>query len=112
MRKLWGIKNCNSVKKALDFLNHRKIEYLFIDYKKSPPSKEILQKWVAQAGMENVLNSKSATYRKLGISKESLSEDEKITLMSKNPTLIKRPILEDGNQLEFGFREDRYEEIF
>lgn len=112
MIKVWGIKNCNSVKKALDFLNLRGIEYEFINYKKFPPSQDILRGWIKEVGMEVIFNTKSATYKKMGIQDQRLSEDEKIALMIENPTLIKRPVLDDKNRLEFGFSEDRYEKIF
>lgn len=112
MRKIWGIKNCNSVKKALDFLDLKGIEYEFIDYKKFPPQENFLRKWIKQVGIEVVFNAKSATYKKLGLQEQILSDEEKIALMKQNPTLIKRPILEDENRLEFGFSKDRYEEIF
>lgn len=110
MRRIWGIKNCNSVKKALEFLDLKGIEYELIDYKKFPPQEDLLRKWIQKVGMEVVFNTKSTTYKKLG--KKTLSDDEKITLMHQNPTLIKRPVLEDEKHLEFGFSKERYEEIF
>lgn len=112
MKKIWGIKNCNSVKKALNFLDLKGIQYEFIDYKKFPPERELLKRWIEKVGIEVVFNNRSATYKKLEISDKVLSDDEKITLMSQNPTLIKRPILEDKDQLEFGFDKDKYEKIF
>lgn len=112
MRRIWGIKNCNSVKKALDFLDLKGIEYEFIDYKKFPPEEKLLRRWIEKVGIEVIFNTKSVTYKKLGISNKILSDEEKIALMSQNPTLIKRPILEAEDQLEFGFFKDKYEKIF
>lgn len=110
--RVWGIKNCNSVRNALNFLDSRRICYEFIDYKKSPPQKELLKEWVKKVGMDIVLNAKSATYKKMQIADRALSDEEKLTLMMEHPTLIKRPILEYGDELEFGFDKDRYEKIF
>lgn len=111
MKKIWGIKNCNSVKKALDFLNHKQIAYDFVDYKKTPPNVEKITQWIEKAGIEQVLNIKGMTYKKMGVKDMVLSLQEKIELMHQNPTLIKRPILEDGDRVLFGFSEDEYEKI-
>lgn len=110
--KIWGIKNCNSVKKALDYLDHKGLKYEFIDYKKNPPSIETLKNWVEKSGIESVFNHKSATYKKLNLHNQSLTLEQKIKLMNENPTLIKRPVLEYGKVLQFGFSKEAYEAIF
>ena len=110
--KIWGIKNCNSVKRTLDYLDHKGLKYEFIDYKKSPPSIETLKNWVEKSGIESVFNQKSATYKKLNLHNQSLTLEQKIKLMNENPTLIKRPVLEDKQRLKFGFNEEEYETIF
>lgn len=112
MVKVWGIKNCNSVKKALKFLDFKGVEYEFIDYRETPPSLQEINQWVNQVGIEAVLNTKGATYRSLKMAKQNPSLDKKVEWMSKYPMLIKRPILEQGEKILFGFKEEEYEELF
>lgn len=109
--KIWGIKNCQSVKKALDFLEQNGMEYEFVDYKKNPPSLDDLARWVEKVGIESVLNHKGRTYKDLGVKEMNLDTQGKIELMRENPTLIKRPVLEIGEECYFGFDEKKYEEI-
>lgn len=111
MREIWGIKNCQSVKKALLFLDEKGIAYNFVDYKKNPPSLALLKKWVEQKGLEVVLNKKGTTYRALGLKEKNLSKEELLKVMSENPTLIKRPILISEGVLEFGFSKEVYETL-
>lgn len=112
MVEVWGIKNCQSVKKALVFLNSRHIEYNFVDYKKNPPSTKMIAEWVKQKGMDKVLNKKGITYRAMSPDIQKMNENELIALMSENPTLIKRPILIDQDILEFGFSKEGYEKFY
>lgn len=111
MREIWGIKNCQSVKKALLFLDEKGVAYEFVDYKKNPPSLALLKQWVEQKGLEVVLNKKGTTYKTLGLKDKNLSEEELLKVMSENPTLIKRPILIDEGVLEFGFSKEVYEAL-
>lgn len=111
MIQIWGIKNCQSVKKALIFLENRGIAYEFVDYKKNPPSIQQLKEWVALKGIEKVLNKKGMTYKALNLKDQSLSENELLEVMRENPTLIKRPILLGEGVLEFGFVEEIYETL-
>ncbi|RDU69549.1 arsenate reductase family protein [Helicobacter cholecystus] len=107
-----GIRNCQSVKKALVFLDSRHVDYDFVDYKKNPPSISMLKEWVRLKGIDKVLNKRGTTYRSLGLANQNLSEDELLEQMSKNPTLIKRPILVGEDILEFGFTKEGYEKFF
>lgn len=109
---VWGIRNCQSVKRALVFLDSRNVHYDFIDYKKNPPSISQLREWVKHKGIDNVLNKRGTTYRALGLAEQNLSEEELLEQMHKNPTLIKRPILIGENILEFGFTKEGYEKFF
>lgn len=111
MKQIWGIKNCQSVKKALKFLEEKNIAYEFIDYRKNLPTLALIHQWVKIKGMEKVLNKKSTTYRELNLKDQALSEEELIDMMSKNPTLIKRPVLFDNEILEFGFDKEFYETL-
>lgn len=112
MREIWGIKNCQSVKKALSFLQDKNIAYEFVDYKKTPPSLEKLKEWIEKRGIEKVLNKKGLTYKALNLKDQNLTQSQLIEIMQKNPTLIKRPVLVDGEILEFGFEEAEYERLF
>lgn len=112
MITIWGIRNCQSVKNALVFLESRHVDYKFVDYKKNPPSISLLKEWVKIKGMDKVLNKRGTTYRNLGLADQKLSEDELVELMYKNPTLIKRPILTGEGILEFGFTKEGYERFF
>ncbi|MCE3046846.1 arsenate reductase family protein [Helicobacter kayseriensis] len=112
MIKIWGIKNCGTVKKALEFLDLNHISYEFIDYKKTPPEKKVIAQWVEKAGINQVLNSRGTTYKKLQLKDKDLSLEEKIEYMHAYPTLIKRPVLEcENHQLLFGFSREEYEKL-
>lgn len=111
MKQIFGIKNCQSVKKALDFLDSKGVAYEFVDYKKNPPSLELLKEWVEKSGIEKVLNKKGTTYKTLNLKEKDLSEKELLEVMSQNPTLIKRPVLVDKGILEFGFCKEVYENL-
>lgn len=112
MIEIWGIRNCQSVKKALVFLDSRHVDYNFIDYKKNPPSPSLIADWIKLKGIDKVLNKNGTTYRKLKPSVENMSESELIENMHQNPTLIRRPILVGEDILEFGFSKEGYEKYF
>ena len=102
---VYGIKNCDTVKKALVYLNDCDINYQFIDFRKNPISQQVLIKIVESVGWELLINKRSTTYR-------SLSEEEKSNinydLVLKLPTLIKRPVLIQGEKTMVGFSEQQY----
>ena len=107
--KVYGIKNCDTVKKAIVYLNERDIDYEFVDFRKNPISQQVLKKMVESVGWELLINKRSTTYR-------SLSEEEKSNinydLVSKLPTLIKRPVLIHGENITVGFSEQQYAKLF
>lgn len=111
MIKIWGIKNCGTVKKALEFLDLKQIPYEFIDYKKTPPEKRTIAQWIEKAGIDQVLNTKGTTYKTLHLKDKDLSLEEKIEYMNAYPTLIKRPVLEFESKLLFGFSREEYEKL-
>jgi len=106
--KVYGIKNCASVKKAIVYLNECGIDYQFIDFRQNPISLQALNKMVESVGWELLINKRSTTYR-------SLSEDEKSNinydLILKLPTLIKRPVLIQGDKTMVGFSEHQYAKL-
>ena len=107
--QLYGIKNCDTVKKALVYLNNHDIDYQFIDFRQNPISKQVLIKMVDSVGWELLINKRSTTYR-------SLSEEEKSNinydLVLSLPTLIKRPVMVRGENILVGFSEQQYAKLF
>ena len=108
-----GIKNCNTMKKAFDWLAANGIAYDFHDYKKVPPSKAQLTRWCRTKGWETVLNRKGPTFRNQpDEAKANLNQTKAIDLMLSNPSMIKRPVLEADEALEIGFKPEAYAALF
>jgi Spx/MgsR family transcriptional regulator len=105
-----GIVNCNTVEAARAWLDKRKLAYQFVDFKKTPPTKELLAHWCAAFGWENVLNRRGTTWRLLPPAAQARVKNEKsaIALMLEKPTMIKRPVVETGRTLLNGFDEAEY----
>lgn len=111
--KIHGIKNCDTMKKAFAWLDAHGIAYDFHDYKKLGVTEADLARWSDEAGWEKVLNRSGTTFRKLpDADQQGLTRDKAIALMSANPSMIKRPLLEMGESLEIGFRPERYAALF
>ena len=110
---IYGIKNCDTMKKALAWLDSHGVAYDFHDYKKAGVTEAELARWSDTAGWEKVLNRAGTTFRKLPeTDQQNLTRDKAIALMIANPSMIKRPVLETGDVLEIGFKPERYAEIF
>ena len=110
---VYGIKNCDTMKKAFAWLEQHRIAYDFHDYKKAGVTKAQLAKWCRAAGWETVLNRAGPTFRKLpDAAKENLNQEKAIALMIGNPSMIKRPIVEHGGAIEIGFKPERYAALF
>ncbi|MCE3036878.1 Spx/MgsR family RNA polymerase-binding regulatory protein [Helicobacter sp. faydin-H20] len=107
---MYGIINCGSVKKARMFLEERGIDYEFIDFKKFPPTIELVRNWVEKQGIAKVVNNKGMTYKKLGLKDKNLSQEELLECCVQNPSLIKRPVVQRGDILLLGFDEEIYKE--
>ena len=115
MIKLYGIPNCNTVKKARNFLEEKKIDYEFHDFKKHGTDEERLNKWCEIFGWEKVINRAGMTWRKLDDSaKENITDNSSaIQLAQEKSSIIKRPILEiDGEAKSLGFKEAEYQALF
>ncbi len=110
----YGIPNCDTVRKARAWLAGRGVEYRFIDYKKTPPDLRTLAKWQKALGWEVVLNRKGATWRGLPEAQRDAVTDapSAAKLMAEFPSLIKRPVLVDGDRVLTGFSPAAYEEWF
>ena len=112
MIKIYGIPNCDTMKKARRWLDANGLDYEFHDYKKLGVPENRLKTWVRQAGWETVLNKRGTTWRKLDEStRAAISDASAIDIMLQNPSIIKRPVLESGELLLIGFREDQYTQL-
>ncbi len=106
---LYGIPNCDTVKKARAWLDGRAVAYQFHDYKKAGVDPASLAQWVAAAGWERVLNRAGTTFRKLPeAEKAGLDAPRAIALMAAQPSMIKRPIITGAGALLVGFSADAY----
>ena len=109
---VYGIKNCDTMKKARAWLDGRGIAYAFHDYKTAGIEKARLEEWVAQLGWETLLNRAGTTFRKLpDAEKEGLTKQKAIALMLAQPSMIKRPVLEKAGKITAGFRPEQYEKL-
>ncbi len=106
--KLYGIRNCDTVRKAIKYLDVNDIRYQFIDYRKNPISLEKLQTIVSIVGWENLINRRSTTYRSLS---EKQKKNINYDLVLNYPTLIKRPVLISEDEVLVGFSENKYATI-
>ncbi len=110
MIKLYGIPNCDTVKKAKNYLYLKGInDFEFINFKTSPPSPELIKKWKRAYDNNWPVNTRSRTYQKIKERFEAAGEELKIELIQQNTSVIKRPILEvHGKVVAFGFSESKY----
>lgn len=110
---LYGIPNCSTVKKARVWLEGRNVAYTFHDYKKSGAPADKLQRWCQDAGWEAVINRSGTTFRKLPeAAKAGLDRSKAIALMSEQPSMVRRPIVEYAGRLLIGFDEAQWGETF
>ena len=110
---LYGIKNCDTVKKARALLDKRGVDYRFHDYKSAGVERAKLEVWAKKVGWESLLNKAGTTFRKLpDQDKVDLTERKAIALMLSQPSMIKRPVLDIGRELFVGFKPEDYEQVF
>jgi arsenate reductase len=106
---IYGIKNCDTMKKARVWLDSHGVSYEFHDYKVAGASKEKLKAWCDELGWETLLNRAGTTFRKLPeADKAGLNERKALALMLEQPSIIKRPVLEIGSKLLVGFKPEIY----
>jgi Spx/MgsR family transcriptional regulator len=111
---VYGIKNCNTVKTALDWLKKHKIEFEFHDYKAKGITDAKLKEWSKQVGWESLVNKKGTTWRQLDddVKARVANQASAIALMKEKTSVIKRPLLErDGKVIALGFDEEAYKKI-
>jgi Spx/MgsR family transcriptional regulator len=112
MVTVYGIKNCDSVKKALTFLKERSIPYSFVDFKTSPVDTDKIAQWNQSVPLSLLFNTKGTTYRTLDLKSLNLDDPLKLEWMSKENLLIKRPVIEYNSNVIVGFDLSNYEGIF
>lgn len=109
---IYGISNCDTVKKARKWLDAKAIDYAFHDYKKEGADAGKLARWADEAGWDVLLNRRGTTFRKLDESqKADIDRDKAVMLMSQHPSMIKRPVVETGDGLLVGFKEEEWDAV-
>ncbi|HKA76073.1 MAG TPA: ArsC family reductase [Pseudolabrys sp.] len=111
---IYGIKNCDTMKKARAWLDKHKVDYAFHDYKAAGIERERLERWAKKVGWETLLNRAGTTFKKLpDKDKAGVTEAKAIALMLKQPSMIKRPVLDTGGgKLLVGFKPEQYAALF
>jgi len=110
---LYGIKNCDTVKKARKWLDAHGIDYRYHDFRDDGLEKSALQTWVKELGWETVINRRSTSWRALDPSvRDTMNDQSAAATALSQPTLVKRPLLDTGKQCHTGFSPADYEKIF
>jgi Spx/MgsR family transcriptional regulator len=113
MITIYGIKNCDTMKKARTWLESQDIAHDFHDYKAAGIDKATLEGWVKQVGWQVLINRAGTTFRKLpDADKEDLTEKKAVALMLAQPSMIKRPVLDAKGRLTVGFKPEEYKKLF
>lgn len=111
--RVFGIKNCDTMKKAMNWLGDNGIAYEFVDYKKAGVAEGNLPDWNTRAGWEKLLNTRGLMWKKLSEEERAAVDEQKaLKLMAQYPSLIKRPVLDTGADLLVGFSPESYAEQF
>ena len=114
MIKIYGIKNCNSMKKAFDQLNAQQLPFELHDYKKQGIDLDTLQHWADQVGLDVLLNKKGTTWRKFSPEQQAeilSSPQNTLQALVENTSMIKRPVLVKNGQIVVGFDENAYQKL-
>ena len=110
MIRIYGIKNCDSVRKAIKFLKSHEIDFEFIDFREMPVDGKKIRQWLNQTDIKTLFNTRGTTYRKLKLKALNLDDEAKISWMAKENMLIKRPVIELDHAILVGYNEDLYKE--
>jgi arsenate reductase len=111
---VYGIPNCDSIKKTIQYLNRKKIPFEFHNYKKQGIDKKKLKQWSDQVGWERLLNTKGTTWKKIALAFEGkkMTAQLAISIMLEHQSTIKRPVIEIGTQVLVGYDEATFERFF
>ncbi|WP_300362296.1 arsenate reductase family protein [Hydrogenimonas sp.] len=111
--KIYGIKNCDAVRKAVRFFKSHNIDFDLVDFRVTPVSCETIDRWLKQVPVEKLFNTRGTTYRTLKLKELGLDDDGKREWLCKENTLIKRPVVEtDDGRVVVGYNESIYKELF
>ncbi|MGE5154586.1 MAG: ArsC family reductase [Bdellovibrio bacteriovorus] len=113
MVTLYGIANCDTMKKARAWLDGRGVAYVFHDFKKAGVDEALVRGWVTELGWEALVNRRGTTWRRLPESaREGIDAEAAVRLLVEHPSLIRRPVLDTGGTRHVGFSEDLYRGLF
>ncbi|MBM6551658.1 ArsC family reductase [Marinomonas ostreistagni] len=113
MTTIYGIKNCDTMKKALRWLDEHNVQYTFHDYRKDGLTKAQLETWITSLGWEALVNKRGTTWRKLDPAvQEAMNDQAAIAVLLEQPAMIKRPLLEHQDTITLGFKPEQYTAIF
>lgn len=113
MTTLFGIRNCDTVRRARNWLSAHSVDYRFHDFRRDGLARQTLSRWVDALGFEVLLNRRGTSWRKLPEqAREDLTAVSAMALMLDNPSLIRRPVLETDGRLLVGFAKSDYERLF
>jgi len=112
--KIYGIKSCDTMKKAFTWLNNKDIEFVFFDYKKEILLEDNFNYWLSKLPLEQIVNKQGTTYKKLTDEQKVaiLNLDSAFEIIKENTSVIKRPLIEINNNVYVGFNETNWTEIF
>jgi len=108
MLKIYGIKNCDSVRKAIKYLKSHEISYKFIDFRETPVDEKTIASWLRHTDIKTLFNTRGTTYRTLKLKDLALSDEDKQLWLAKENMLIKRPVIELDNKVIVGYNESQY----
>ena len=113
MTILYGIKNCDTVKKARKWLDANSVDYQFHDFREAPIKQQHIKAWIAQLGWDTVVNKRSTSWKQLSEQqRNTMDEKSAITAIMANPTLVKRPLLDRNGEFTVGFNTKMYQDLF
>ena len=113
MVTIYGIRNCDTMKKAIRWLDEHQVEYKFHDYRRDGLDSAQLEAWEKEIGWETLLNRRGMLWRKLpSASRDSMNRQTALQLMRDNPAIIKRPLLDLGDRRVLGFKPEEYAQLF
>lgn len=113
MTRIYGIKNCDTIKKARKYLEQQQLPHQYIDYRQDGISRALLAEFMQQLSWQQLLNTKGTTYRALSdADKQDMTAEKAVQLMLAQPALIKRPVLEHNGIYHLGFSEQQYQTLF
>lgn len=108
MLKIYGIKNCDSVRKAIKYLKAQEIPYEFIDFRETPVDQSTITSWLKFTDIKTLFNTRGTTYRTLKLKELNLNDEDKQLWLAKENMLIKRPVITFDNNIIVGYNESQY----